>query len=284
MNEEKWDIVIESKVSVWSFSWKEIWKYKDLIYMFVKRDFISVYKQTILGPLWFLIQPILTTIMYWVVFGRIANISTDGVDPIVFYISGIVFWNYFSTVVLKVSDTFIANAGVFGKVYFPRLTVPISIVISSLFTFFIQFLLLLVILLVKYGQGGWVYAYHWGQWWLLPFLVVFMGVLGLGLGTLISALTTKYRDMKFLITFGIQIFMYATPVVYPMSLLVHSEWKRLFYSNPMAVVIESFRAVYIKGESFDWSLFLLPTMIVLFVFILGVGLFNRIEKNFMDTV
>jgi lipopolysaccharide transport system permease protein len=284
MKEEKWDIVILPKSSLFSFSFKELWQYRDLIYMFVKRDFVSIYKQTILGPLWFFIQPVFTTIMYWIVFSRIANISTDHLNPILFYMSGVLFWNYFSTVVLKVSDTFVSNAGVFGKVYFPRLTVPISVVLSSLFTFFIQFTLLIFVTLINYWQGSWEYKFVWYQLWLLPFLIFFMAISGLGLGTLISALTTKYRDMKFLITFGIQIFMYATPVVYPLSILKDSEWRDYFYWNPMAVIIESFRAVYLEGEPFDWSFFLMPIFIVLLIVVLGVGLFNKIEKTFMDTV
>lgn len=282
--EEEWDIVISPKTTLLKVSIKELIQYKDLIYMFVKRDLVAFYKQTILGPLWFILQPAITTLIYWIIFSKIANISTNGIPSILFYLSGIVFWNYFASVVTKVSDTFTLNASVFGKVYFPRLTVPISIVLSSFITFFIQFLFGAIVLLYLVLMKNWTISFTGQQLFVFIIDLILIALWGLGLGVLITALSSKYRDVKYLLTFGLQLLMYATPVVYPITLVTNNTLKWLLYFNPMTVVIESFRCVYIQGNAYDTSLFILPIGVVLSVLLLGIVFFNRIEKTFMDTV
>ncbi len=279
-----WDINISSGHSNFKQDWKELWKYKDLIYMFVKRDFLAVYKQTILGPLWYLVQPIFTMLVFSLVFSKLAHLPTDGIPPTLFYLSGIIFWNYFSAVVLKVSDTFTSQAGVFGKVYFPRLTVPISIVLSTLISFFIQIGLLIFLILYKSDYINWTYQFHWNQLWVAPLLIFFMGLWGLGLGIIISAITAKYRDIKYLMTFGIQLLMFATPVVYPISIIKSTLIKSIVYLNPMAVIIEAFRAVYLLGGSWNYNSLFFPFIMIIFISYLGILLFNKVAKNFMDTV
>lgn len=278
---EDWTSVI-GPISGWfNFSLKELWCYRDLIALFVRRDFIAVYKQTILGPLWFLLQPLFTTIVFTVIFGRIANIPTDGLPPMLFYMAGIVSWNYFSSCLTTTSNTFIANAGIFGKVYFPRLTVPVSVVIVNLMTFLIQFLLFLGFLGYFALRGA---SVHPSAWMLLtPCLLIQMGVLGLGIGILVSSLTTRYRDLTFVVGFGTQLWMYATPIVYPMS-QIPERWQWLYALNPMASVIEIFRYAFLGSGSMNLQHLAISIGMTIFIFCGGLVLFSRVEKSFMDTV
>ena len=241
--------IILPKKGLLDVNLKEIWQYRDLLFLFVKRDFVSTYKQTILGPIWFIIQPIFTTIIFTVIFGKLASIPTDNLPPVLFYMCGITCWNYFSECLTKTSNTFTTNANIFGKVYFPRLVVPISIVISNLFKFIIQGLIFIIIL---------VYYYYYGSninpnktIILLPVLLLIMAGLGLGFGILISSLTTKYRDFQFLVVFGVQLFMYATPIVYPMSLAKEKlgSFSWIAYANPMSSIVEAMKFAFLgQGE------------------------------------
>jgi lipopolysaccharide transport system permease protein len=278
---EGWTTVI-GPISGWfDFSLKELWRYRDLIALFVRRDFIAVYKQTILGPLWFLLQPLFTTIVFTVVFGRIAKIPTDGLPQMLFYMAGIILWNYFSSCLTTTSNTFITNAGIFGKVYFPRLTVPVSVITVNLMTFFIQFFLFLGFLSYFYIRGA---SIHPSAWILLtPFLLIQMGVLGLGIGILVSSLTTRYRDLTFVVGFGTQLWMYATPIVYPMS-QIPERWQWLYALNPMSSVIETFRYAFLGSGSLNLQHLAVSVGMTGFIFCAGLVLFSRIEKTFMDTV
>lgn len=279
--ENKWDEIIKPKTSWFDLRLNEILKYRDLVMLFVKRDFVSVYKQTILGPLWHIIQPLLTTIIFTVIFTGIARISTDGTPPVLFYMLGIVCWNYFSTCLTKTSATFIANASIFGKVYFPRLTVPVSVVISNLISFAIQFGIFIVFLLYYYFKGFEINISV--AILILPLLVIMMAMLGLGLGIIISSLTTKYRDLQFLVNFGVQLLMYATPVIYPLS-AIPEKFKFLVIYNPMTPIIECFKYALLGKGSFSFSGLLIGFITTFFIFIVGIVLFNKVEKNFMDTI
>jgi len=281
MNEpQQWTEVIESKHSLFDLKLKEVWRYKDLVYMFVKRDFVSGFKQTILGPLWFFINPIFTTIVYLVVFGGIAKISTDGIPQVLFYLSGITLWNYFSSCLLGTSNVFTANASIFGKVYFPRLVMPITIVISNLLKFGVQFGLFLV---------TWIYylakeEIHPNLWILAtPFLVLSMAVLALGVGMIFSSLTTKYRDLQMLLTFGVSLLMYATPVIYPLSAL-SGIFKKLAIYNPLTGIFECFKYGWLGSGDFSPMILAISTGIILFLLAIGTLIFNKVEKSFMDTV
>ena len=271
---------ISPKKNLFDINIKEIWKFRDLLFLFVKRDFISIYKQTILGPLWFFIQPILTTIIFTIVFGKIAGISTDKVPPILFYLAGITCWNYFAECLTKTSNTFIENQNIFGKVYFPRLILPISIVFSSLIKFGIQFLLFLVIYFYYLHNDSVnpnIYLL------LFPLLIIFSGILSLGFGIIITSLTTKYRDLRFLIQFGIQLWMYATPIIYPLSTL-DGKLKTIALINPMTSIIETFKYGFLGHGTFNWyylTYSLIFTIVIIFV---GILIFNKTEQNFMDTV
>lgn len=281
--------IIKPKKGLLDVRLDEIWRYRDLIYLFVKRDFISVYKQTILGPLWFLIQPIFTSLVMTVVFGNLAGISTDGVEPkILFYLAGNVMWGYFSTTLLNTSNTFIANQGIFGKVYFPRLATPISLAISGLLKFSIQFLLFISVLFYYYAFKSEALAItpNWELIWLLPILIAMMSLIALGFGIVITSLTTKYRDLKFLLAFGIQLAMYATPVVYPLSLVKERfgsyEWIALI--NPMTAIIEAFRYIFLGNGSFSWTNLGYSFAFMSVLLFIGIIIFNKTEQNFMDTV
>lgn len=276
-----WDIEIKPKTKVLSLNFSELWHYRDLIRMFVKRDFSTVYKQTILGPIWFFIQPILTTIMFTVVFGNIANISTDGTPKILFYLAGITLWNYFSDCLVTTSDTFIKNAHIFGKVYFPRLAVPLSVVISNLMKFGVQ-LLLFIVVYVYYLSSNAAILPNWTLL-LLPLLILDMAILGLGAGMIISALTTKYRDLRFLVAFGIQLLMYATPVIYPLS-SIGPKYKWIMELNPMTPIIETFKYGFIGAGTFSWFALLQSFIVSVVLFVVGTLIFNRVEKTFMDNV
>jgi lipopolysaccharide transport system permease protein len=280
-DEEEWSLIISSNRSFFDLKLKQIWLYRDLLFLLVKRDFISFYKQTILGPLWFFIQPLFTTITFTVVFGNLAGISTDGLPSVLFYMAGITFWSYFAESLTKISGVFRDNASIFGKVYFPRIIMPLSIVFSNLVKFGIQlFLLFVLMIFYKVIGADFVLTIHV---LLVPVAIVLMAALSLGLGMIISAMTTKYRDLAFIITFGIQLLMYATPVIYPLSSIPdQSKW--LFLLNPMTQVIELVRLGLLGKGYFTWMVFGYDVVFILFVLVIGTLIFNRAEKDFVDTV
>ena len=280
-NQENWTLEIKPKRNLFDIKLKELWRYRDLIVLFVRRDFVARYKQTILGPLWFIIQPLLTTLMFTVVFGKIAKISTDGLPPMLFYMTGITAWNYFSGALRATSNTFVANAGIFGKVYFPRLSIPISTVISGLIQFTIQFLFLGAFM-IYFGIAGADFSPNI-YILLIPVLVILMAGLGLGFGIIISSLTTKYRDMTNLVSFGVQLWMYATPIIYPLS-EIPEKYKIFILANPITPIIETFRYALLGTGSFDPLYLLYSLGFMIFVLVVGVLLFNKIEQSFMDTV
>lgn len=274
-----WEIT--AKRNLFELKLKDTWEYRDLLWLLVRRDFVSFYKQTILGPLWFFIQPLFTTVIYTLVFGNIAGISTDALPKPLFYMAGITAWNYFSDCITKTSTVFRDNAGVFGKVYFPRLIMPLSIVISNLIRFAVQMLLFFLFISYYSLQGAPVHINIYIL--LFPVLVLLMAALGLGGGMIISALTTKYRDLAFLITFGVQLLMYATTVIYPLS-AAPAKYKWLIMANPMTAIIETFRFGFLGEGSFSWSLLGYATGITLFTLAIGVIIFTKVEKNFVDTI
>ena len=281
IQDEDWNLVIKGHTSLFDLKFNDVWRYRDLLWMFVKRDFVSFYKQTVLGPLWFFIQPLFTTIVFTFVFGNLAKISTDGLPQQLFYLSGITAWNYFSDCLTKTSTVFRDNAAIFGKVYFPRLIMPLSIVVSNLVRFVVQ-LLLLVLMMVYFGIQGANFQVT-SAIIFFPLLVVLMALLGLGLGLIITAMTTKYRDLTFLVSFGVQLLMYGTTVIYPLS-AAPAKYKSIIELNPMTGIIEAFRFSFLgKGEFSVWSIgySVLVTFVVLF---LGVIIFNKTEKNFVDTI
>lgn len=280
-----WDLVIKGHTSLFDLKFKDVWLYRDLLLMFVKRDFVSFYKQTILGPLWFFIQPIFTTIVFAFVFGNLAGISTDGLPKYLFYLSGITAWNYFADCLTKTSTVFRDNANLFGKVYFPRLIMPLSIVVSNLIRFAVQ-LILLIIMMAYFGliRG---YDFNFSAAILFfPVLVILMAMLGLGLGLIITAMTTKYRDLTFLVTFGVQLLMYGTTVIYPLSeaRVKFADLAWLIELNPMTGIIEAFRyCVLGRGEFTIYSISYSFVISVIVLF-LGIIIFNKTEKNFVDTI
>jgi len=276
-----WTLVVTPKSSWLNLNLKQIWRYRDLLILFLRRDIVTVYKQTILGPLWFIIQPVLTTLIFTVIFGNLAKISTDGVPPVLFYLSGIIVWNYFADCIRSTADSFKANENIFGKVYFPRVIVPLSTVLSNLVKFGIQFLLFLIVLL--YFSSNLDVEQMGKKLLLFPFIIFLIAGLSLGVGMIISSLTTKYRDLSFLISFGIQLAMYATPVIYPLS-EAPEKYKTFILANPMSAIVETFRHIFLgTGDLNFYNLFysLSFTLIILF---LGLIVFNRTEKTFMDTV
>ncbi len=279
---EHWDMVIQPKSHLLDLNLKEVWKYRDLLLLFVKRDFIAQYKQTILGPLWHVIQPIFTTIMFLLVFGKIANIPTGGVPAVLFYMSGITIWNYFSGCLTATSNTFVANAGIFGKVYFPRLVIPLSNVLSNIVKFGIQFLLLLAIMILYSLKG---YPVHLGfTWFWIPVLVLMMAGLGLGLGIIISSLTTKYRDLTVLIGFAVQLLMYATPIAYPLSFLKGKSYASWIQWNPLTPIVEAFRYALFGEGTFDAASLLYSAVCIALILFFGLLIFSKVERTFMDTV
>lgn len=279
--DQKWTDLIKPQ-RTW-FDWRlgDLWRARDLIMLFVWRDFVSVYKQTILGPLWYLIQPLLTTLTFTVIFGRIAALPTDKLPDFLFYLSGSVIWTYFSECFNKTSATFITNANLFGKVYFPRLAVPISILFSNLITFAIQFMLFIAFV-IYYWLVMDVVTPNWSVI-LLPVYILLMAGLGLGFGIIISALTTRYRDLQFFVRFGIQLVMYATPIIYPLS-SIPEKYKLFILANPLTSIVEGFRYSFLGAGSLDLYSLLYSTVFMLVILIIGILLFNRIETTFMDTV
>lgn len=283
-NTDEWNIVIKPKTGWFDIDLKGVWQYKDLIFMFLKRNFNSAYKQTILGPLWFLISPLLSTAMHTLVFGKIANISTDGVPQFLFYLCSHAAWSYFSACLTSTSSTFTSNAYLFGKVYFPRLVTPITSVIYALLSFFIQILLMIAVMIIYAVNGN--AAVPNTQLFLVPLMILQMALLGLGFGIIISSVTTKYRDLTILVGFGVQLWMYATPVVYPISqaAAIGGEYAKLIMLNPVAPIINNFRYAVLGCGSMDykyWGISWIVTAVVLFF---GILVFNRVEKTFMDTV
>jgi lipopolysaccharide transport system permease protein len=281
-NSEHWDTIIKPGKKWFDFKLKEIWMHRDLIYLFIRRDFVAYYKQTILGPLWFFIQPIFTTLIFLLVFGKIAQIPTAGIPSALFYLSGIINWNYFADGVNKTSNTFITNANIFGKVYFPRLVTPISIVLSNLITYFIQFSLFIAVLLYFIISHR-ITLHIDFKLFILPLLILQMILFGLGVGIVVSSMTTKYKDLSFAITFGIQLWLYATPVVYSMTRIPH-KWRWILYVNPMAPVVETFRSIIFNTYPIVWPLYISGWAITIVILFTGISMFNRIEKSFMDTV
>jgi lipopolysaccharide transport system permease protein len=281
---EPWDLILEPRTKWYSLGLSNILRFKDLLFLFVKRDFVSVYKQTILGPVWFFIQPIITAITFAIIFGALANISTEGVPPILFYMCGITLWNYFSDTLNKNSDTFIANASIFGKVYFPRMIVPLSLVVSNLIKFGIQFLLFIIIWLYFLFTNNSIHPNSTIM--LVPILILLMGFLGLGFGIVITSLTTKYRDLKFLISFGVQLLMYASPIVFPLSLVSekYPQYKLILLANPITGLIEAFKYAFIGVGEFNWLYLSYSFLFTIILFFVGLIIFNKVEKSFMDTV
>jgi len=273
--------VIGSQTRWLSINWLEIWVYKDLLYMLVKRDFVTFYKQTILGPLWFIFQPIIMTFTYVIIFGNIAGISTDGVPQFLFYLSGITLWSYFSESLTKVSTVFKDNANMFGKVYFPRLIMPMSIVVSGLIKLGIQFGIFLCVLAYYVIFKGNIHPNIWAL--AIPLLIFLLALQSLGVGMIISSLTTKYKDLVFLVTFGIQLFMFVTPVIYPSSILP-SNFKLIFQLNPLTGIFECFRYGFLGAGAFQPYMLFYSVVNAVVIFLLGTLIFNKVEKDFMDTV
>ena len=279
---ESWTEIITPKTNLLDLQLGEVWKYRDLLWLFVKRDFVSQYKQTVLGPLWHIIQPIFTTIIFLLIFGRIANIPTDGISPILFYMSGITIWNYFAACLTSTSSTFLANSTIFGKVYFPRLVLPLSIIISNIVRFGIQFGLLLA-LMVWFQFHGFPIKFNINWIW-IPELVLLMAGIGLGLGIIISSLTTKYRDLIILLGFAVQLGMYATPIAYPLSFLQHKGYGKFIAFNPLSPIVECFRYCLFGKGTFTTISLLYSIGFMILVLLFGSIIFNKVEKNFMDTV
>jgi lipopolysaccharide transport system permease protein len=279
-----WDLVIEPQNSLFELHLKDVWRYRDLLWLLVKRDFMAFYKQTILGPLWFFIQPLFTTIIFTFIFGNLAGLSTDGLPQPLFYMAGITAWNYFADCLTKTSTVFKDNANIFGKVYFPRLIMPLSIVVSNLVRFGVQMLLFFVMIGYYLLQNEMGRVFHPNIYILLfPMLVLLMALLGLGLGLIITAMTTKYRDLAFLITFGVQLMMYATTVIYPLS-AAPAKYKWLIELNPMTGIIEAFRYGFLGEGVLTMSTLGYSVIVTIVSLIIGVMIFNKTEKTFVDTV
>jgi len=280
-SQQTWTMTIRPERGVMEIPIKEIWSYRDLLLLLVRRDFVSMYKQTILGPLWFIIQPVLTTLVFTLIFGKIANIPTDGLPHMLFYLAGITCWTYFSESLTKTSETFTQNANIFGKVYFPRIIVPLSIIVSNLLKFGVQLLLFIGFVVFYWLNGADIHPNSVA--FLLPVLIMLMGGIGLGMGMIISSLTTKYRDLKFLLTFAVQLFMYATPIIYPVSALPE-KYKIYIMVNPITPIIETFRFGFLGKGSFDPMQLLYSFTFMVVVLFVATIIFNQVEKNFMDTV
>jgi lipopolysaccharide transport system permease protein len=283
-SQDNWTEIILPKTNLFDLRLNELWRYRDLVMMFVKRDFVSNYKQTILGPLWFLIQPLLTTFTYFIFFGKAAGLAPSNVPPILFYMSGVTIWGYFSECLTKTATVFKDNAQMFGKIYFPRLTMPFSIVISNLIRFGIQFGLFLLIwayYLIKPNSSG-VHP-NIGLLFITPFLVIIMGIMALGLGMIISALTTKYKDLIFLMTFGVQLLMFATPVIIPLEKMPE-KYNSIVLANPITPIVETFRYAFTGNGILNWWNLLYALAFAIIILFWGAIVFNRVEKSFTDVV
>lgn len=281
--QEKWDLIIKPKVGWFELNFPEIWRYRDLIGLFVKRDFAAIYAQTILGPVWHFIQPILTTLVFLLIFSRIANIPTDGIHPILFYMAGITLWNYFSISLTTISSTFVTNAPIFGKVYFPRIIMPVSAVTSNMIRFGIQFFLLILTIIILYLNGTDVHV-TLANWIFIPFVILVMAGFSLGFGIIVASITATYRDFSVLLTFAVQLGMYATPIAYPMSHLSKSKIAWLIEANPLSPLVECFRYCLFGKGTFTQETLLYSACCSIAVVVIGFLLFNRVEKKIMDTV
>jgi lipopolysaccharide transport system permease protein len=281
---EIWDLIIEPRASLFKLNLKELWRYRDLLEMYIKRDIVTFYKQTILGPIWFFIQPVFTTIVYMFVFGGLAGISTDGIPQPVFYLSGICLWNYFSESLTKTSDTFLSNQAIFGKVYFPRLIAPLSVTITGLIKMFIQLVLFVAVYVYFVANGANIAPNIYAL--LFPILILILAGLGLGFGIIISSMTTKYRDLKFLIAFAVQLWMYATPVIYPLSVMKgnYEKYMWLIQANPVTAVMETFKYGFLGQGTFSWFALGYSLLFTIFVLFTGIFIFNRVERSFMDVI
>lgn len=278
---DRWDLIIRPKTGWFDLNLKDLWRYRDLISMFIRRDFVTLYKQTVLGPLWYVIQPLLTTLVFTIIFGRVAKIPTDKLPPFIFYMAGNIVWSYFAANIQRISDTFSTNAHLFGKVYFPRLTIPIAGVMVNIIQFVIQFSLFIGFYLFFIIKGAPIEPTLWIAG--LPILLFQMALLGLGIGILMSAMTTKYKDLRFALAFIIQIWMYATPVIYPLTQV--PLWLRPYYViNPMVSVVECFRYAFFGTSAIQWNYIAVSWIVTLVLLVAGIALFNRIEKTFIDTV
>jgi len=282
MNNQQYNWSIEPQNSLLDLKLKETWSYRDLLWLLVRRDFVSFYKQTIFGPLWFFIQPLFSTLIFTFVFDKMAKLGTDELPAPLFYMAGITAWNYFSDCLTKTSTVFKDNANIFGKVYFPRLIMPLSIVVSNLVRFGIQFLLFLVMMGFYYFFNA-NFILTWAAA-LLPIIIVLMALLGLGLGMTISAMTTKYRDLAFLVTFGVQLLMYTTTVIYPLTKVMGKPWGWVVAYNPITPLIETFRYGLLGNGTFSWGALGYTASITLLFLLVGIVIFNKVEKNFVDTV
>jgi len=282
-NLEFWDTIITPNRGWFELHLNDIWEYRDLLWLFVKRDFTTFYKQTILGPIWFFIQPLLSTIVFTIIFNRIAGIPTDGIPPFLFYMSGIIAWNYFSNCLTSTSGTFTANAGLFGKVYFPRIIVPLSKVISGLSRLAIQVVMFLGFYVYFLIIGNQHIRFSFQALLLMPLMIIQIAMLGQGLGMIISSLTTKYRDLSYLVSFGTQLLMYASPIVYPLS-VVPDKYKIYIIANPMTPVIEGFRQAFIGKGQLNLNMLFYSICITLIIFFIGLLIFNKVEKTFIDTI
>lgn len=280
-NTNQWTEVIESKHNLFSLNLKEVWRYKDLVYMLVKRDFITSFKQTVLGPIWFFINPIFTTIMFVIIFGRVASLSTDGAPMFAFYLAGNILWNYFSSCLTGTSSVFRGNASIFGKVYFPRLVMPLSIVISNLMRFGVQFVLFIAVVIYYYFAEGTIHP----NIWILatPFLILLMAGFAMGMGMIFSALTTKYQDVNMLLGFGVSLFMYATPVIMPISAFPE-KYRWIADLNPLTGIFECFKYGYLGVGDFTIGMLGYSTLFTVIVLAIGTVIFTKVEKSFMDTV
>jgi lipopolysaccharide transport system permease protein len=278
---DNWSEVIAPTSSAFHIPAKAVWNYRDLLMLLVRRDFVATYKQTVLGPVWFFAQPVLTTLTFTLIFGRIAGLSTDGLPMMLFYLAGITLWNYFAECLNRTATVLRDNASIFGKVYFPRLVMPLSIVISNLVKLGIQLLLFVLFWIYYLVTGADIHPN--GAILLLPFLIIVMGGLGLGFGMIISSMTTKYRDLIFLLTFGVQLLMYATPVIYPLS-SIDSKYKWFIIANPMTSIIETFRYAFLGTGSFSVGSLVYSTVFMIVTLLVGIVIFNKVERSFMDTV
>ena len=276
-----WQLVLRPRTRWFDLHLADLWRYRDLVAMFVRRDFVSQFKQTVFGPAWFVIQPLLTTLIFVVVFGRIANLSTDGLPKLPFYLGGEVVWLYFANVLAATSNTFVGNANLFGKVYFPRLAVPLSLAISHLIKFGLQFFFFLCFWAWYAWRGAGIHLTPAVA--LLPLLILIMAGQALGLGILFSSMTTKYRDMRFLLDFGVRLLMYAAPVAYPLS-AIPGKWRWFLLVNPMTPIIETFRLGFLGQGTFSWWHLAYGAGFAAVSLLIGVAIFNRVEKTFMDTV
>ena len=279
----EWSLIIKPHQKLWSVDLGELWRYRDLIQLFIKRDIVVQYKQTILGPLWYIIQPVLTVIMNMVVFGGIAKMSTDGVPQPLFYMAGNVCWLYFANCLNQTSNTFVANQNMFGKVYFPRLAIPIATVLSNLFRFGIQLALFIIIWIWFVARGAHV-SVNVSALVLLPVFIVMLAGLGLGFGILVSSMTTKYRDLRILFTFIVQLWMYATPIVYPISMVKEGTLRMLMLANPMTSIIEAFKYATLGQGYFSWGALGYSFAFMSILLVIGVVVFNKVQRSFMDTV